>query len=528
MIVSTFGNDLAVRTESTGDQLGKVVAGTAVQIIDSTGASDFADVLFASPGQVNWITPGWMADGEGEVNIRPEGGSVIGGPILIGNVAPGIFTANFTGEGPPAATGVRVGSDGSSTRVPLFECGTVRESCVPLPIDLGPEDETFVLELFGTGFREQTSVSAEIGGQPANVLGAVAQGQFAGLDQANLVVDRALAGEGDVLASLMANDIPSNEVWLNIGPPPHGITSIDPPAVDTARTTEVLISGSSLDGVNRIEFFPPEGIGVSGVSAAGSEVRAELTVSADAVLGTRMMSVVSGSGRSNPLPVEFVPPPAPAPMITALGPPSGSPGQTIANFTITGTELAGVTSIDFSPPDGIAVSNVSATASAVTAQLTIAGDAELGERQASVTSAAGTSNALSFRVVEQPVGPQISNLRGGGLTIAGSLIVWGPVMFDFVDDDGDIRTPAERFTTGPLEGAANMLVEIVDGSTTCVGYHGSGPTLNRPGELSGTIETFLPLPGAFGTARAVMKLTVFDAGGKRSNTLEDDIFVGCR
>lgn len=529
MIVSSFGQNLAARTESTSAELTKVVGGTSVQIFDSSGREGFADVLFVSPGQVNWITPEWPASGPGEIIVRPEDGSLIRGPIMIADVSPGLFTADFSGEGPPAANGVRVAADGSSERVSLFLCGTVPLSCVPVPIDLGLEGDTFVLELFGTGFREQSAVSAEIGRQPARVLGAVAQGQFAGLDQTNIVVDRSLIGAGDVNASFTANGVQSNEVWLSIGPAPHEILSTDPREISAAQTTtNFAVTGRLLRSVTEMQFFPPDGIRVSGVSATESEVRATLTIEADAVLGTRTMSVVSGAGRSNPVALEIVPPAAPPPVITGLSPASGSPGQTISSFTITGTDLGGVTSVAFTPPEGIAALNVSATPAAVTAELTIAPDAALGDRGVSVTSPAGTSNSAMFRVVEAAEGPRISNLRGGGLTLVGNLIVWGPVLFDFMDDDGDIRSPVEAFTPEPLQGAANMLVEINDGRRTCVGYHGTGPSLNRPGELSGTIETFLPLPGASGFGRGVMSLTLFDAAGKRSNTLEGEIFVSCQ
>ncbi len=63
---------------------------------------------------------------------------------------------------------------------------------------LGATDQVFV-SFFGTGFRNQRSTHVAIGGVDVPVYGAVAQGQFDGLDQ--LVVGplpQSLAGRGEV------------------------------------------------------------------------------------------------------------------------------------------------------------------------------------------------------------------------------------------------------------------------------------------------------------------------------------------
>jgi uncharacterized protein (TIGR03437 family) len=97
-----------------------------------------------------------------------------------------------------------------------------------------------------------------------------------------------------------------------------------------------------------------------------------------------------------------LPPPPATPRISSLSPSSGSPGQTISTFTVSGQDLTGVSGIEFSPADGITVSNIRGSATSVTAQLAIAPDAALGARSVTVISPGGRSNALSFEIRQPP------------------------------------------------------------------------------------------------------------------------------
>jgi uncharacterized protein (TIGR03437 family) len=76
-----------------------------------------------------------------------------------------------------------------------------------------------VLLLFGTGIRGYSAlsaVSANIGGLDAPVLGAGAQGQFAGLDQVHVRLPRLLAGRGEVDIVLTVDGRTANTVKVNI------------------------------------------------------------------------------------------------------------------------------------------------------------------------------------------------------------------------------------------------------------------------------------------------------------------------
>jgi uncharacterized protein (TIGR03437 family) len=93
--------------------------------------------------------------------------------------------------------------------------------------------------------------------------------------------------------------------------------------------------------------------------------------------------------------------PAPAPQITSVNPASGQVGTTVA-LTISGSNLSGVTAVQFSPSTGITVSNVNATATQVTAAATIDASAALGSRNVFVSSPGGTSNSVAFTVQTGP------------------------------------------------------------------------------------------------------------------------------
>ena len=117
---------------------------------------------------------------------------------MIESAAPGIFTANSDGKGVPAAQALHVKPDGSQTAENVFRCGAAAGSCAPVPIDLGADPERVYLLLYATGARHCDYVSANIGGVDAGFFPAVAQSQFAGLDQVNVLLPRQLAGRGDV------------------------------------------------------------------------------------------------------------------------------------------------------------------------------------------------------------------------------------------------------------------------------------------------------------------------------------------
>lgn len=190
------------------------LGGVEVQITDSKGASKPALLNMVSPEQVNLIVPAGLAAGPAAASVTTHEGRRLTIPLEIAPVAPGLFSANATGSGVAAAVAVRI-RGGQQSVENVFSC--TAQGCLPLPLDLGPEGDDLILLLFGTGIRGAGSaVTATIGGQRADVLGAAPQPQFPALDQVNVRVPRALAGKGEVAVVITAAGQRSNAVTVTI------------------------------------------------------------------------------------------------------------------------------------------------------------------------------------------------------------------------------------------------------------------------------------------------------------------------
>jgi uncharacterized protein (TIGR03437 family) len=218
-IASAFGTNLATGTEgATSLPLPTTLAGTTVKVKDSAGDTRDAPLFYVSPMQVNYLIPPGTKNGTATVIVTNGNGNSAAGTIEVMTVAPGLFTANQDGMGAPAGDAVHEKPSGLS-KESLSMPDPVTGKHVPRPIDLGPEGEVVVLELYGTGIRgrsAQSAVSATIGGVPAVVEYADKQAEYAGLDQVNLKVPRALIGRGEVDVVLTVDGKVANIVKINI------------------------------------------------------------------------------------------------------------------------------------------------------------------------------------------------------------------------------------------------------------------------------------------------------------------------
>jgi len=196
------------------------LAGASVIVKDNLGTERLAPLFFVSPNQINYLAPEGTQVGPASMMVISQGQVAGTGTLQIAAVAPGLFTANASGRGVAAALALRVGADGSQTVQPVFQCGDTPASCVAQPIDFGAESDQVFLLLFGTGIRGRSSpsaVSVTVGGQAVEVLAAVAQGDFVGLDQVNVRLPRGLMGSGEVNVVLSADSRNANTVTVNTG-----------------------------------------------------------------------------------------------------------------------------------------------------------------------------------------------------------------------------------------------------------------------------------------------------------------------
>ncbi|MGH9851505.1 MAG: hypothetical protein ACREBD_16850, partial [Blastocatellia bacterium] len=165
------------------------------------------------------IPPGTAA-GAAIVTITSSAGAVSAGTVNIASVAPGLFSANASGQGVAAAVVFRRRADGSESFEPVSRFDQAQGRFVPVPIDLGPETDQVFLILYGAGFRFRSSLAATavtIGGVNSEVLFAGDAPGFVGLDQCNVRLSRSLIGRGEVDVVLVVDGKMANNVRIAVG-----------------------------------------------------------------------------------------------------------------------------------------------------------------------------------------------------------------------------------------------------------------------------------------------------------------------
>jgi uncharacterized protein (TIGR03437 family) len=209
-----LGTGLATTTAVNHDNPApEVLGGVRVRVLDGDGRVANAQLLYVSPGQINFVMPVGPGDNGatvlGYATITVDNGS--GTPeeaqsVLAQPVAPAFFTADGSGTGAPLGYVVRTHPDQTQTSTPVFSCSG--NQCQPAAIDLSGDDPASLV-LFGTGLRGTAFVSAlnrynayctlTAGQTGANLVPDYIgpQGQYPGLDQVNIPLPSTLRGVGD-------------------------------------------------------------------------------------------------------------------------------------------------------------------------------------------------------------------------------------------------------------------------------------------------------------------------------------------
>jgi uncharacterized protein (TIGR03437 family) len=217
-ISAAWGMGLSQNTASaTTLPLPTTLDGAQVMVTDAANTTRMAGLFFVSPTQVNYLVPTGTVNGTATVTIQRNGAAVARGTAMIDNIAPGLFSANANGQGAAAAVILRI-RNGQQTFEPVSQRNTQTNRFDPIPIDLGPATDQVYLVTFGTGFRGamQSAVSASIGGTISQVLYSGPQSMLAGLDQANILIPRALIGRGMVDVTMAVAGKPANTVQISI------------------------------------------------------------------------------------------------------------------------------------------------------------------------------------------------------------------------------------------------------------------------------------------------------------------------
>ena len=217
-LASLQGVNLAGATAMpSGTPLPVNLANDSIAIVDSSGERSMAPLAYVSPHQINFLVPGQVQPGPATITVAGSVDGPLSANVWIDPVSPGLFTANSSGTGVPAALATRYTSSGSQIEEPVFQCTSA--ACTAVSIDLGEPSDRVILQLFGTGLRHRSSwsnVSATIGAKTATVLYAGEQGTYSGLDQVNVVIPFKLAGSGSVGVQVQVDGRVTNTVTIRI------------------------------------------------------------------------------------------------------------------------------------------------------------------------------------------------------------------------------------------------------------------------------------------------------------------------
>ena len=222
-LASAFGIGLADLTASAQPPpLPTSLGGIQLQFRDYQGTLHLAPLLFVSPGQINYQVPPDIPPGVASITVVRAGAPIIESGQAI-NVsadgAPSLFTVN--NQGLAAATAVRVHPNGTQTQVQVYACDAP-SPCKAVPIDVKGDPVT--LSLYGTGFELDEvniftyPVCTVNAGDQIDAAYFGPQGQYPGLDQANLALPASLAGSGDTVIACQNVGVgsPTNAVHVTI------------------------------------------------------------------------------------------------------------------------------------------------------------------------------------------------------------------------------------------------------------------------------------------------------------------------
>ncbi|WP_228834827.1 beta strand repeat-containing protein [Nocardia abscessus] len=471
---------------------GTRLTGTTAVTFDGTPATSFTVV---SDTEITATAP--AGTGTADVTVTTAGGTgntvgytYVPAPTLA-SVGPdsgpqtGGDTVDFTGTGFTGATAVdfdgaaavsfTVVSDSRITAIAPAGSGSVEATVttaggtsnpvaytyVPAPApaaavpDSGPETGGNTVALTGTGFTGATAV--HFGTTPATSFTVVSDTEITAV---------APAGTGTAAVTVTSAGGAGNGVLYSFVPAP-ALASVEPGSGPETGGNTVVLTGTEFTGATRVDF--------GGTAAISFTVLSNTEISAVVPAGTGAVDVTVGTpgGTSGSVRYAYLPAPSLTTVTSGSGPENG--GNTV---DFTGTGFTDATAVHFGANRAVSFAVVSDS------RITAIAPAGAGAVNASVTTAGGTSDPMTYAYIPAPtlagVTPRFGPETGGNtVTLTGS---------------GFTGTTVVRFGTTP----ATSFTVVSDTQITAVAPARTGiaaVSVTTPGGISNFVAyAFVPVP----------------------------------
>jgi hypothetical protein len=329
--------------------------------------------------------------------------NVSGAGVTVNNVVVGgatSLTATFV-VASGAATGARTVTVTTAAGTSGGQTFTINTAAPPPPApptlisvvpNQGIQGTTVAVTLTGTNFV--------IGGTTVNLTGtgvtanSVVVGSTTSLT-ANFVIDAA-APLGGRTVTVTTSGGTSNGLTFTVNPPAPTLITVAPNQGGQGATVAVTLTGTNfIVGGTTVNVSGADVTVNNVVVGSSTSLTANFVIGAAAATGPRTVTVTTVGGTSGGQTFTVNPPPT----LVTIVPNQGNQGLTVA-VTLTGTNfIVGGTTVNVSGT-GVTVNNVVVgNTTSLTASFVVGAAAPLGPRSVTVTTANGTSNALTFTVV---------------------------------------------------------------------------------------------------------------------------------
>lgn len=195
------------------------ISTVSVVMVDSIGAQRTCEVISISLQQAICLVDSSTKTGLAVVSVSSSGRPAGTGFVQVAQVAPGLFSADATGQG--LASGNAISQIGSATfTAPLAVLDATTSSWVAQPIDLASATDGLTLELRATGVRGRNAngyLVAQIAGVDVPVISIAASTTETGVDIVKIgPLPQSLVGSGLVDVQLAVDGVSANPVSIYI------------------------------------------------------------------------------------------------------------------------------------------------------------------------------------------------------------------------------------------------------------------------------------------------------------------------